>query len=143
MNLNSWLDRGDLQKVVVTEASMRGLARIIERDLEDCQIQSLSLDRRFATAYGAALNIANYVLRNKGFRVTGKVGHHKITFDVASEILGNEASKFIDYFDVCRRKRNKVDYDFADVVSLTEVDELIAYVKKFKKIVFKVKRGEK
>lgn len=137
MSLNPWLDKGDIQKVVVTETSLRGLARIIERDLEDCQIKSLSLDRRFATAYGAALNIANYTIRKKGFRVSGKVGHHKITFDVASEILGTRVSDLIDYFDVCRRKRNKVDYDFADVVSLTEVDELIEVVKQFKKIVFK------
>ena len=136
MSLNPWLDKGDIQKVVVTETSLRGLARIIERDLEDCQIQSLSLDRRFATAYGAALNIASYAIRKKGFRVSGKVGHHKITFDVASEILGKRASNLMDYFDVCRRKRNKVDYDFADVVSLTEVDELIEVVKQFKKIVF-------
>lgn len=138
MNLNPWLDKGDIQKVIVTEVSMQGITRIIERDLEDGQIQSLSLDRRFATACGAALNIANYAIRKNGFRVSGKVGHHQITFDVASEILGKKASRFIDYFDVCRRKRNKVDYDFADVVSLTEVDELISLVKQFKKIVFNV-----
>lgn len=103
MNLNPWLDKGDIQKVIVTETSLRGLARIIERDLEDSQIQSLSLDRRFATAYGALLNIANYAIRKKGFRVSGKVGHHKITFDVASEILGKSVSDLMDYFDVCRR----------------------------------------
>lgn len=130
-----WLEKGDIQKVIVTETSLRELARIIERDLEDCQIESLSLDRRFATAYGAALNIANYTIRKKGFRVSGKVGHHKITFDVASEILGKRVSNLMDYFDVCRRKRNKVDYDYADVVSQTEVDELIEVVKQFKKIV--------
>lgn len=130
-----WLEKGDIQKVIVTETSLRELARIIERDLEDCQIELLSLDRRFATAYGAALNIANYTIRKKSFRVSGKVGHHKITFDVASEILGKRVSNLMDYFDVCRRKRNKVDYDYADVVSQTEVDELIEVVKQFKKIV--------
>jgi hypothetical protein len=135
MNLKPWLDRGDVQKIVVNEASLKALIRLIERDLEDCQIESLSLDRRFATPYGAALNTASYVIRKNGYRVSGKVGHHKITFDVAGEILGESISKFVDFFDICRRKRNKVDYDFADVVSLTEVDELISTVKKFRSIV--------
>jgi hypothetical protein len=135
MNLKPWLDRGDIQEIVVNEASLKALVRLIERDLEDCQIESLSLDRRFATAYGAALNIASYVIRKNGYRVSGKVGHHKITFDVASKILGESISKFVDFFDICRRKRNKVDYDLADVVSLTEVDELISTVKKFRTIV--------
>lgn len=137
MNLNPWQDKGDIQKVVVTEKSLQDLRKIIDRDLEDSQIVSLSLDRRFATAYGAALNIASYVIREKGFRVSGKVGHHKITFDVASEILGRQSAELMDYFDICRRKRNKVDYDFADVVSETEVEELITTVKKFKTMVYK------
>src|SRR5262249_49364576 len=32
------------------------------------------------------------------------------------------------YFDACRRKRNHVDYDFADVASDTEAHELIEKV---------------
>ncbi len=138
MNLKRWSDNGDLQKVAVTEKSLSDLLKLIERDLKDSQVEVLSLDRRFATAYGAALNIASYVVRKQGYRISGKVGHHKITFDVASEILGKKAAKFIDFFDLCRRKRNKVDYDLADVVSETEVDELIGVVKEFKELVMKV-----
>lgn len=137
MNLKPWLDKGDLQKVAVTEKSLQDLLQLIERDLKDCQIEELSDDRRFATGYGAALNLANYTIRNQGYRVSGKVGHHKITFDVAIEILGDESSDYINYFDLCRRKRNKVDYDFANVVSATEVEELISTVKRFKKFVVK------
>lgn len=136
MNLRPWLDNGDLRTVTVTEKSLRDLKRLIERDLADCQIEELSDDRRFATAYGAALNLASFIIRKQGHRVSGKVGHHKITFDVAGEILGPESSEYIDYFDLCRRKRNKVDYDFADVVSETEVEEMIEVVKRFKKIVY-------
>lgn len=135
LNLKKWLSSGDLQEVVVTDQSLGDLLRLIERDLKDSQIKGLSADRRFATAYGAALNLASYVIRKKGYRVSGKVGHHKITFDAAEEILGKDASKFVEYFDLCRRKRNKVDYDLADVVSETEVNELIEMVEQFKELV--------
>jgi len=139
LNLKSWLSNGDLQKVVVTEKSLNDLLRLIERDLKDCQVEGLSEDRRFATAYGAALNLASYAIRKQGYRVSGKVGHHKITFDAAAEILGKTSSEFMDFFDLCRRKRNKVDYDFADVVSETEVQELIEMVKRFQKFVLSTK----
>lgn len=135
MNLKPWLNNGDIQKVVVTEKSLKDLLALINRDLKDCQIESLSEDRRFATAYGAALNLANYVIRIQGYRVSGKIGHHKITFDIASEVLGKKSLEFIDFFDLCRRKRNKVDYDFANVVSETEVKELIDVVKRFQKLI--------
>jgi hypothetical protein len=136
MNLTQWLDRGDLQRVSVTEKSLEDIIKLIERDLKDSQVQALSADRKFATAYGAALNLSSYVIRKQGYRVSGKVGHHKITFDVANEILGPKATTYFDFFDLCRRKRNKVDYDIADVVTETEVLELVEFVKKFKKFVF-------
>lgn len=135
MNLKKWVDSGDLQKVVVTEQSFDDLFRLIERDLKDSQIEALSADRRFATAYGAALNLASYVIRREGYRVSGKVGHHKITFDAAEEILGEDAADLIAFFDICRRKRNKVDYDLADVVSETEVRDLLEKVSQFKDLV--------
>jgi hypothetical protein len=137
MSLKRWSDSGAIQQVAVSEKSLGDLIKLIERDLKDCQIDALSADRRFATAYGAALNIANYVIRGKGYRVSGKVGHHKITFEVAGEILGGNAAQFVDFFDLCRRKRNKVDYDFANVVSETEVRELIEMVKRFRDVVLK------
>lgn len=135
MSLKRWANNGDLQPVAVTDNSLKDLLKLIERDLKDCQIEALSADRRFATAYGAALNLASYVIRKNGYRVSGKIGHHKITFDVANEIMGNESTRFFDFFDLCRRKRNKVDYDIADIVSETEVRELIEMVKEFQKIV--------
>jgi len=108
------------------------LLGIVNRDLNDAQIPSLSADRRFAIAYNAALNLANYVIRQRGYRVAAKVGHHKVTFVIAGEILGRNAMHHIDYFDICRRKRNKVDYDLAGVATDKDVTELIKQVLEFK-----------
>lgn len=137
MNFKPWLDKGLLQKIEVTEKTLDDLLKIAERDLTDSQIEALSTDRRFATAYGAALNLVNYVIRKQGYKVPSKSGHHQITFEVAAEILDGEVSKLLKFFDLCRRKRNKVDYDFANVVSETEVAELLKSVKEFKKFIIK------
>lgn len=133
LNLKPW--NKDLQKVDVTATSLEDLLKIVDRDIKDCQIELLSDDRRFATGYGAALNLTSYAIRKQGYRVSGKVGHHKITFDVAGEILGPDSVRYIQFFDLCRRKRNKVDYDLANVVTKTEVYELIDMVNKFKHFV--------
>ena len=80
MNWKHWLDRGDIQKVHVTLKSLGDLASLVDRDLNDAQVTSLSADRRFAIAYNAALNLASYVVRKNGYRIAAKVGHHRRPF---------------------------------------------------------------
>ena len=53
---------------------------LVARDLAD-GIAGLSADRRFATAYNAALQAVNMAIACAGCRVTAKTGHHKISFD--------------------------------------------------------------
>ncbi len=132
VNWQRWLDKNDLQKVHVNRKSLADLVTLVDRDLSDAQVASLSADRRFAIAYNAALNLANYVIRKNGYCVAAKVGHHRITFLVAGEALGKAAKNHLDYFDLCRRKRNKVDYDLAGVATEKDVAELIKQVMEFK-----------
>jgi hypothetical protein len=53
--------------------------------------RAVSADRRFATAYNAALLTAHMVIACAGYRVTAKTGHHKVAFDVIT--LSANASK--------------------------------------------------
>jgi hypothetical protein len=46
------------------------LLRVVDRDLTDAEIPQLSTDRRFATAYNAALQLATIALCAAGFRAT-------------------------------------------------------------------------
>lgn len=117
VNWKRWLDKGDIQKVGVNRKSLADLVNLVDRDLNDAQVASVSADRRFAIAYNAALNLANRVIRKNGYRVAAKIGHHRITFMIAGELLGRAAKDHLDYFDLCRRKRNKVDYDLAGIAT--------------------------
>lgn len=97
---------------------------LVARDLADSNIPTLSADRRFATAYNAALQAANMALACAGYRVTAKSGHHKISLDSVKLALGNAADKYADYFERCRRKRNVIDYTRSHVATDSEATEI-------------------
>ena len=55
------------------------LRAVIVRDLEDAAIQELSDDRRFATAYNAALQTAKMAIACAGYRLASTQGHHRLS----------------------------------------------------------------
>jgi len=65
------------------------LLRVADRDLADAEIPQLSSDRRFATAYNAALQMATIALYAAGFRAFG-AGHHWATFQALPDIMGRK-----------------------------------------------------
>lgn len=107
------------------------LRTVIERDLHDAGISGLSADRSFATAYNAALQTAKMAIACAGYRVVGQ-GHHQVSFEAAELAVGATVSTLITYFELCRRKRNTLDYDVANVVSDTEAAELLQKAQQFK-----------
>jgi hypothetical protein len=119
------------QKHVTSKNELDAMRALIARDLADAAIAGLSADRRFATAYNAALQAANIVIACAGYRISSKTGHHKISLESAKLALGAGATKLIDYFEMCRRKRNKIDYTQSHVATDTEAQEILAKAKQF------------
>lgn len=83
---------------------------VVQRDIEDAAIRELSPDRRFATAYNAALQSAKMVILCEGYRVVA-AGHHATTFEAAALAMDPAVAAILQFFDACRRKRNTLDYD--------------------------------
>jgi len=104
---------------------------VVERDLQDASINELSADRRFATAYNAALQLTMILMHFHGYRA-GSLGHHKTAFEFLALAEKKRFERLARYFDLCRKKRNITDYDRAAVVSTREVEELIEEVKSFR-----------
>ena len=113
-----------------TPRELEDLRAVVARDLEDASIEELSDDRRFATAYNAALQSAKMVIACAGYRVAGQ-GHHETTFNVLALAMGDSASKYATFFDTCRRKRNRVEYDMSGLATRTEVEQLIQQTRDF------------
>lgn len=97
---------------------------------------ALSADRRFATAYNAALQSAKMAIACAGYRVAGP-GHHATTFEAVEIAMGPSVSGLVTYFDMCRRKRNQVDYDRASAATETEAEELLVKAEEFRDLVEK------
>jgi hypothetical protein len=121
---------------VTSRQELDNLRAVIERDLKDAALPGLSPDRTFATAYNAALQLAKIAIACAGYRIAFGPGHHQMTFEAVKLIaLGRNSSKLADYFDICRRKRNVVDYDMANVTSETEANELLQKAEEFRQLV--------
>jgi hypothetical protein len=69
-----------------------------------------------------------------GYRVVG-IGHHQTTFEAIELALGPGVTNLASYFDMCRRKRNILDYDSAQVVTETEAKELVEKAEEFRTVV--------
>jgi uncharacterized protein (UPF0332 family) len=110
---------------------IEALRQLVARDLADAGIRQLSADRRFATAYNAVRQLSKMALACAGYRVTSGSGHHRKTFDAVRQALGKQSEALADYFETCRRKRNIIDYDSAEVATETEARELLEKAKDF------------
>jgi len=108
---------------------------LVARDLADAGVPGLSADRRFATAYNAALQAANMAIACAGYRVTAKTGHHKVSLDSMKVALGSIADEYADYFETCRRKRNVIDYIHSHVATETEAKEIVEKAREFCELV--------
>jgi hypothetical protein len=103
---------------------------LIARDLADASLAGLSADRRFATAYNAALQAANMAIACAGYRIMSKVGHHRVSLESTKLVLGKPVHKYADYFETCRRKRNTID-TFSNVATETEAKEILIQASRF------------
>lgn len=132
------------QKLLATKRAKRhktsrqeidALRAVVDRDLKDAAVTGVSEDRRFATAYNAALQLATMAIACAGYRVTARQGHHENTFAALELVIGKPAAKLAKYFNTCRKKRNTVDYSLAHIVTETELDELLKKAGDFKILV--------
>ena len=119
------LDTGELRRHRTSRREIADLLAVAERDLGDARVSALSLDRRFATAYSGALQLATIVLAASGFRAVAQRGHHVVTWQALPELMGVGTAETAVYFDSCRALRNRGDYDRTGVVSAAEVDEVL------------------
>jgi uncharacterized protein (UPF0332 family) len=130
--LQRWLDAGALRRHRTSRHEITDLLAVAERDLRDARVTALSLDRRFATAYSAVLQLATIVLAASGLRVTAQRGHHTVTWQALPELMGDDVGDTAVYFDSCRTLRNRSDYDRVGVVSEAEVEELLRETEAFR-----------
>ncbi len=127
---------GEVKSHHTSKQELDKIRALIARDLVgNAALAGLSADRKFATAYNAALQAGKIAVACSGYRVSAKSGHHAVTFEAARLAIGKQTSSLADYFDACRRKRNVIDYDNSSVATQTEADELLLKAAEFHTLV--------
>jgi len=119
------------RRIQSSQIEVSRLMGIANRDLEQAQLEVLHSDTRFSLAYNAALQLATVALRLEGVRVR-KDAFHARTFAELKERLPKDKAHIADYFDRARRKRHAAAYEQVNVVSSSELDDLVEQVKQFR-----------
>jgi len=133
MSLQNWLESGRLRAHKTSKGDIANILKAVDRDLADAQIQQLSTDRRFATAYGAALLVATVALAASGYRAPQE-GHHYWTIQSLGLTMKLN-TKTVERLDAFRKKRNISDYERAGVISELETREMLALAKELRDMV--------
>jgi hypothetical protein len=120
-----------VQPHTTSRQELDGLRTVVARDVSDAKVPGLSTDRKFATAYNAVLQLAKMAIAWAGYRVVGQ-GHHRTTFEALELAIGRSIAPLARYFETCRRKRNMLDYDMANVATQTELRELLEKAEQFR-----------
>lgn len=126
MTLKKLQTDGRLKPHKTSKQEIDELRGAVDVKLADARSTSISDDTRFTTAYGAALLLAKMALACAGYRLDSRSGgHHVAAFEALPHCVGASAAPLAKYFEVCRRKRNEIDYDRANVASRADADEIV------------------
>jgi len=133
VSLQDWLNEGRLKAHKTSRKEIEQLFAVFERDMTDARAEDLSADRRFATAYNAALMAARAALAASGYRTSGEGGHYWTIQSLAFTLQLDTST--ITKFNKFRQKRNISDYEMIGMVSEQEVNEMVALAKTLRETV--------
>lgn len=136
MTLTQWESNGWLRPHATSREEIGNLLSIVRRDLSDARSQEISDDWRFGIAYNAALKLCTSLLYAEGYRPTHSQAHYRALQSLPL-ILGAERAADAAYLEVCRVKRNTVEYDYVGGATAADADELIEFAESLEQSVLR------
>jgi len=124
--LRDWAESGWLRPHKTSREEIAGLLGIADRDLADAR-RDISADWRFGIAYNAALRLCTILLYVEGYRPERTLQHYR-TIQALGLILGPDRKTDVEYLEVCRKRRNVIEYDAVGTVADREAAELTRFV---------------
>jgi cytochrome P450 len=129
------LDQRRVVREAPTHQEIESLTKLAQQALADALVEAVSDDGRFDRAYDAARALATAVVRTSGYRVKPQGGGHFNTFLALKAADPNRFSTFAAYFDICREKRNDLNYVAPGIVTRSELAEILREVARFQAVV--------
>ena len=135
MSLRDWAESGWLRPHKTSTQEIGDLLAIVDRDLTDA-CSNVSAYWRFGIAYNAALRLCTILLYAEGYRPERNLQHYR-TIQALAVILGDDRKADADYLEVCRKKRNVIEYDAVGTVTERDAEELATFALELKSRVLK------
>ena len=137
MSLQDWQNNGWLRPHATDKTEIANLLAIAERDIADASSKEISDDWKFGIAYNAALKLCTIMLYAHGFRPVNNQAHYR-TLMAIEYTIGQHRKEDAIYLNICRTKRNTVEYDNIGGASQAEAIELLDFTKELKEEVLKL-----
>ena len=114
-----------LEKITPDAATISKLVASAERSIADAQVEGISAETRFDTAYKAVMQLANAALQANGYRtLKSKPGHHATMIQTLGQTADVDRETII-VLDGLRGQRNVADYS-GDTVPESAVGECVS-----------------
>ncbi len=109
-NLRNLEKIGQLKNHVTSREEVQRLLDAARRNLSDADVEVISCETRFDSAYKAVMQLALAAMMANGFRPdTSRPGHHMTVIQSLPQTVGLPTERMA-VLDVLRRKRNLTDY---------------------------------
>lgn len=128
MSLQDWLNNGWPKPHKTNRQEIGNLMQIVQRDLQDATLDTLSPDWQFGIAYNAALKLCTILLYINGYRPENALAHYRTIMSL-KELSPTDWTEYAIYLNACRMRRNILEYDRADTVSADEACQLVQFTK--------------
>ena len=130
MSLKDWLANGWLKPHRPDRQEINNLLEIVQRDLTDASLDTLSPDWQFGIAYNAALKLCTILLHLHGYRPENALAHYRTIMSL-KEMSNPNWTEYAIYLNACRMRRNILEYDRIDTISADDVRQLLQFTTTF------------
>jgi uncharacterized protein (UPF0332 family) len=124
---------GRIKPYTTRSSEIQQLLQVAYRDLNTAEKNLENApDWAYSIAYNSVLQASRALMFNEGYRPRGGEQHITVV-EFIEEKLGPAHTNQVRLLDQMRRKRHRVIYEVASLVSQTEAKQAIAFAEKFVK----------
>ena len=127
------------------QASQNEIKQLLQLALRDLSTATRNLeeapDCAYSIAYNSILQAARALMYFDGYRPRGGEQHATVV-EFVEERMGTAYATQVQLFDQMRRKRHRVIYEVAGLVSKKEAEQAIAFAKEFVEKITEIITGQ-
>ncbi len=133
---------GKIKPYAASPVEIKQLLQVAKRDLATAEKNLEDApDWAYSIAYNSLLQTSRALIFQEGYRPRGGEQHVTV-IEFIEEKLGTAHAADVRLFDQMRRKRNRLVYEIAGLVSKKEAEQAIIFAKRFEEDIERIITGQ-